>query len=325
MDSIAENDFFSGEPIIVIPDINNDFVVVEGNRRLVAVILINNPDKSSQPSLRMRDISAKARYKPKKLPAVKRHSLEEVVRYLGYSHITGVREWGPLAKARYMKKLFDRTPIENTPDQRYSKVARSVGSRVDYIKNSLDALAIYNIIEANRFFDIDGLSEETIKFSILSIALSYKGIGSFIGLVVKNAEGDYDSYHPIIDPSVVKVHEINELTEWLYKKDDDGKVRIGESRRLKELSAVVKNQSALSAFRDGATLTYAYQLTSDICKDFLGLLYQAEGALTEAAGIVATMDYDEQSIQVSRRILETIKLIGKTLREKRKPDDDDFA
>jgi hypothetical protein len=46
--------------------------------------------------------------------------------------------------------------------------------------------------------------------------------------------------------------------------------------------------------------------------------------LTEAAGMVATMDYDEQSIRVSKRILETIRLIGKTLNEKRKPDEDDF-
>ena len=46
MDAIAENDFFPGEPIIVIPD-GKDFVVVEGNRRLSAVILLNNPDKSS--------------------------------------------------------------------------------------------------------------------------------------------------------------------------------------------------------------------------------------------------------------------------------------
>jgi len=325
MDAIAENDFFPGEPIIVIPD-GMDFVVVEGNRRLTAVILINNPDKSSNPSTRMREIARAAKHKPKKIPVVSRNTREELVPYLGFRHITGIKEWGPLAKARYMKQLFDLTPQDEEPIQRYRGVARAIGSgrRTDHIKTNLDALAVYNIMEANNFFGIEGLNEETIKFAVLSTALANERIGAFVGLIKKDAEGDYRPHHAIIDPQVVNHQEIRELAEWLYKKDKDRKSRIGESRRLKELAAVVDTPKALAAFRDGATLTYAYQLTSDIGQDFLELLYQAEGALTEAAGMVATMDYDEQSIQVSRRILETIRLIGKTLKEKRTPDDDVF-
>lgn len=325
MDAIAENDFFPGEPIIVIPD-KTDFVVVEGNRRLVAVMLLHDPGRSSNPSSRMREISATAKHKPQKIPVVKRNTREEVLPYLGFRHITGITEWGPLAKARYMKQLFDLTSASEEPNRRYREVARAIGSgkRTDHIKISLDALAVYNIMEERNFFGIEGLNEEKIKFSVLSTALASERLGAFVGLVAQNAEGEYRPHHPIIDPSVIHIPRIRELAEWLYKKGADGKSRVGESRKLKELAAVVDTPTALAAFRDGATLTYAYLLTSDIGKDFLGLLYQAEGALTEAAGMVATMNYDEQSIQVSRRIIETIRLIGKTLTEKRKPDDDVF-
>jgi len=325
MDAIAENDFFPGEPIIVIPD-GKDFIVVEGNRRLAAVMLLHDPGRSSNPSSRMREIAATAKHKPKKLPVVRRKTREEVIPYLGFRHITGIKEWGPLAKARYMKQLFDLTSESEEPNRRYREVARSIGSgrRTDHIKTNLDALAVYSIMEEHNFFGIEGLNEEKIKFSVLSTALANERLGAFVGLVEKDAEGDYKPYHPIIDPSVVSIKRIRELAEWLYKKGEDGKSRVGESRKLKELAAVVDTPKALAAFRDGATLTYAYQLTSDIGQDFLGLLYQAEGALTEAAGMVATMDYDEQSIQVSRRIIVTIKLIGKTLKERRKPDDDVF-
>ena len=324
--AIAENDFFPAEQIIVIPEGSGsgDFVVVEGNRRLAAVILLHDPNRSTNPSLRMREIAATAKYKPNKLPVVRRSTREEVIPYLGFRHITGVAGWGPLAKARYMKQLFDLTSVIEDVSQRYRVVAHAIGSRPGHIKINLDALAVYNLIEANSFFGIDGLTEESIKFSVLSTALANERIGSFVGLFKKSMEDEYKPNHPIIDSSAIKIHETRELIEWLYKKGNDGKARVGESRKLKDLAAVVDNPKALAAFRSGATLTYAYQLTSDIGKDFLELLFQAEGALTEAAGMVATMDYDEQSIQVSRRIIETIRLIGKTLNEKRKPDDDVF-
>lgn len=328
MGAIAENDFFPGEPLIVIPDKadSNNSVVVEGNRRLTAVKLLHNPDHTTNPSSRMRDISKTAKHKPNKLPVVRRATREEVIPYLGFRHITGVKSWEPLAKARYIKQLFDITNNKDHPNSRYREVARAVGSgnRTDHIKTYLDALAIYRIIESHNFFGIKGLNEETIKFSILSTALTYERIGFFVGLLSKDYNGYYATLDPIIDPSIIKVRETQELIEWLYKKDESGRVRIGESRRLRELAAIVDNPKALSAFRDGASLTYAYQLTSDVGKDFLGLLYQAEGALIEAAGMVATMNYDEQSVQVSRRIIETIRMIGKTLNEKRIPDDDVF-
>jgi ParB-like chromosome segregation protein Spo0J len=42
MASISENGFFSGEPIIVIPE-NQSYIVIEGNRRLAAIKLLANP------------------------------------------------------------------------------------------------------------------------------------------------------------------------------------------------------------------------------------------------------------------------------------------
>jgi ParB-like chromosome segregation protein Spo0J len=42
MASISENGFFSGEPIIVISN-NDNYTVIEGNRRLAAIKLLANP------------------------------------------------------------------------------------------------------------------------------------------------------------------------------------------------------------------------------------------------------------------------------------------
>jgi hypothetical protein len=46
MESIGENDFFVGEMLLVIPneEERGKYIVIEGNRRLTAVLLLNRPE-----------------------------------------------------------------------------------------------------------------------------------------------------------------------------------------------------------------------------------------------------------------------------------------
>lgn len=326
MDAIAENDFFPGEPLIVVKHNTekDTYIVVEGNRRLTALKLLQDPANCSRPGVRMEEIADRAKHKPSSVPIVERPSREDVLPYLGFRHITGIKQWEPLAKARYIEQLFELTNKEVDPKTRYSEVARTIGSRQAHIKRNLDALAVYNVIKDKNFYDINGLTEESIKFAVLSTAIADNKIGNFVGVLQKDSEGDFTSQDPIINHEVLKKKEIAELTSWLYEKKEKGKTRVGESRNLRELSAVVDSPRALEAFRRGSPLKIAYQQTSNLIEDFRGLLYQSEGSLAEAASMVATVDYDEDAFNVARRILDNIRLIGRELKEKRNADEDSF-
>ncbi len=327
MEAIAENGFFPGEPLIVVESSKHKgkFLVVEGNRRLAAVKLLHDPAACKSPGERMRTISKEAKHKPKELPVVVRKSRADVLPYLGFRHITGVKQWEPLAKARYIEQLFDLTSKELMPKVRYTEIARAIGSRRDHIKRNLDALAVYKAIKDADFYGIDGLDDESLKFSVLSTALADERIGAFVGTVKAHAQGEYVPTDPIVDPSKLRTKEISELTRWLYEKDKKGKTRVGESRNLRQLSAVVANTKALAAFRSGSPLKIAWQFTSDLTAEFIELLYQAEAALMEAATMVATVQYEEDAYQVAFRVFENSKMIGRELREKRKSDDEDFS
>lgn len=326
MDAIAENGYFPGEPLIVVPHaIQTDkFVVVEGNRRLTAVKLLKDPANCTKPGARMREIAQGAKHHPDHLPIIVRPSRGEVLPYLGFRHITGIKQWEPLAKARYIEQLFDLTNHQAAPKVRYGEIARAIGSRRDHIKRNLDALAVYKAIKDAEFYGIEGLDDASLKFSVLSTALADERIGAFAGVARKNADGDYESTDPIADPSGLDLKAIVELTRWLFEKDPKGKTKVGESRNLRLLSAVVSSPRALAAMRGGSPLKIAYQLTSDLTRDFGDLLYQAEASLTEASSMVATVAYEDDAYQVARRILENIKLIGRELKEKHRPGEDEF-
>ena len=322
MEAIAQNDFFPGEPLVVTNE-GEEFIVVEGNRRLTALKLLQDPSVCSSPGERMRSIASNAKHKPVDIPAIICASRDSVLPYLGFRHITGVKQWEPLAKARYIEQLFNLTDANLSPKERYVEVARTIGSRRDHIRRNLDALAVYNVIEDNDYYEIEGLNDESLKFSVLSTAVADERIGRFVGTNADESEGE-TSTNPIVDPARLNSEAIKELTNWLYAPDSKGKTRIGESRNLRLLSAIVNNPRALQAFRSGSPIKIAYQLTSDLTADFMELLYQADGLLSEASGMVATIEYEDDGYRVARRILENIRLIGRELKEKSRQEEDDF-
>ncbi|CAG0983680.1 hypothetical protein MTYP_01901 [Methylophilaceae bacterium] len=325
MGAIANNDYFAGEPIIVVPHetIEGKFVVVEGNRRLTALRLLQDPEACSNPGNKIREIANQAKYKPTRIPVVKKATRALVLPYLGFRHITGIKQWEPLAKARYIKQIFDLTDPANEPRDRYYEVAKVIGSRRDHIKRSLDALAVYRKIENENFYDIENLDEESIKFSILSTALADDRIGFFVGMSRKDGTGNFISNDPIVFPECLLNEPVSELTHWLYEKIK-GKTKVGESRNLRMLAAVVSDEKALAAFRSDSPLKIAFEMTSDITQDFMALLYQADSLVTEAASMVATIDYSSEAQTVSKRIFENIRLIGREMVEKLRAAEDEF-
>lgn len=326
MEAIAENNFFSGEPLIVVPSPNQKgkYIVVEGNRRLTAAKLLGDPLLCSSPGARMITISKEAKFLPDKLPVVVCKTRNEILPYLGFRHITGIKQWEPLAKARYIEQLFLLTDSTSSARTRYSDVARAIGSRRDHIKRNLDALAVYREIKDADFYEIEGLNDESMKFAVLSTAIADERIGNFVGTHRKDGDGEYVSTDPIVAPSNLLKKNISELVHWLYEKDKKGKTKVGESRNLRLLSAVVNNPRALSAFRSGSSLKVAFQFTSDQVAEFIELLYQAEVSLIEAAGMVATVQYQDEAFEVARRIRDNISMIGQTLKAKDRQKSNEF-
>ena len=137
MEAIAENNFFQGEPIIVVPDQKNKgkYLVVEGNRRLTAVKLLNDPAICTSPGARMRAIAGEAKHKPVEIPVVIRNTRNEVLPYLGFRHITGVKQWEPLAKARYIEQLFALSDTKLQAKVRFSQMRLQVCCSVTDVRN----------------------------------------------------------------------------------------------------------------------------------------------------------------------------------------------
>ena len=271
--SITTQGYFEGEPLLITKSLDHPgkYEVLEGNRRLAAINLLLKPSLAPVKKDSVQEIVKTGEHFPTQVPVLIYESRDEILEYLGYRHITGVEEWNSLAKAKYLFQLKELYPELKYNDV-LKKLAKLIGSRADYVHRLLAGHRVYKKIEDNSFYNIPGLSEESFQFSLLTTALSYSNISKFIGISSEKEE-EVDS-------------EINEgnlknLSEWVFK-ETEGKTRLGESRNLKTLNAVVVEPRALNAFKDGRPLQEAGLLTDEPGVIFSSSIQQAMKRIRDA-------------------------------------------
>ena len=283
MSAIAENDYFPGEPLIVVPAPASKYIVVEGNRRLTALKILSKPELAAR-SRKLREIAENATYKPVKIPCVVFNNRAEVINYLGYRHITGVKQWEPLAKARYIALYFnDYTEKKLAPHARYTEVARGIGSQAPYIKRQLDGLAVYESAEKAGFFGIDGLDEENISFSLISTAVGYESVLDYLATCE----------HPFVDPTCLRKRHVEYVVRWMFEANENGETVLGDSRNIQKLAIILADDTATAKLAEGYSLDRAYGLTKGVSEDFAGILAATENLITRAVGMVALIDLDD--------------------------------
>lgn len=249
--SIGQQGYFPGEPLLAVKN-GNKYIVVEGNRRLAAVKLLNGdllPPKRK--SKGVAEIIDDTTHKPNKLPCIVYENREDVLRYIGYRHITGVKEWDSLSKAKYLKELCDTFYSDEKKDSVLKKLAREIGSKPHYVATLLTSLNLYEVAHENHFFDLP-MKASDVEFSYITTALGYSKITNWLGLQDKK---------DFIDPELNE-ENLKRLFSWFFVLDQQGRTIIGESRRIKDIAAIVEKEEAIEVLMKSSNLDEAYLYTS---------------------------------------------------------------
>ena len=148
--SIGQNGFFEGEQLLVVENTDNTYRVIEGNRRLTALKLLQNPDLSSVFKSKIRKVIEETNERPTEIPCLKFESEDEIHKRIGFRHITGIKEWRLLERARYLNDLWKNNYKDLSINEVARTLAKNVGSRKDYIKRVLLAYELYKVLEDSK-------------------------------------------------------------------------------------------------------------------------------------------------------------------------------
>lgn len=307
MSSIATTGYSDAEPLLVIPRSSDGYTVVEGNRRLAALKLLNEPALATLRKKSVGEIVSEATYRASTpIPVIIYSQRSDILDYLGYRHITGTKAWGPRQKAEYLKQLFESHSANGEPlVETISAISKMIGSKPYYVKRLLVTLAIVERAENNAFWESDKLDDRIdSNFSVLHTALSYENIRKFIGL---NESSDW-TLDGLNDTAT------KNILEWVCGSQ---KV-ISDSRELKRLNSIVGNSAALAKLQAGLSLEIAAEYTGEALEDFRHFINEAFAKLTEADRLISkAAAFDQSDLELTKEVAVLSRKIFRSIEDAR--------
>lgn len=300
--SLVRNGYFWEEPLVIVPE-KGKLIVVEGNRRLATLKLLLDPALRKKigvtPDFPELTAARAAELKKFGVPTVTYESRDLVVPFLGFRHITGVKKWEPLAKAKYVTSLIDAgTPI--------SDIEESIGDDARTVKRLYQTFIVYKQIE-------DDLTMETKEirdnFSLLEVSLSQVSIKEFLGVGKKLPETKTDTVVP-----TTNLEKLRELIGWVY---GDGPLLrvITDSRQIsKRLAPVVASTDALTYLRKTRDLEAAYDRSGGERDYYVKQIAAASRSVERANGIAPLFTKDKEIISQIERLEKLVQALGRVAR-----------
>ncbi len=159
--------FWPYEPLIVVAEPlygEEHFIVIEGNRRLAALkalklTSVGEPFSKKWASM-LEDLSVPESLF-ERVPYVRADSRTDVQEFLGFRHMTGIKQWDAYDKAGFIAHLIDKQGMS------YQQAARKVGSKIPTVRRNYIAYRV--LLQAEEISE-DFDTERTAK----QFALLYK-------------------------------------------------------------------------------------------------------------------------------------------------------
>jgi hypothetical protein len=266
--SLADNGYFSEEPLVAVKDRGKTWTIVEGNRRLAALQLLENPGTAPK-DIRPQwvELSQNRQKRVTVVPILEYEKRNEVTPYLGFRHITGVMQWRPYQKARYIAQLVEDNELT------FLQIARIIGSRAPTVREHYVAYTLAR--QARDQMSIDTTYAEA-SFGVLRRSLSDPNIRDFIGLQLDQTEKELGKPVPRGQANSVK-----EFFTWAFGTNKRDPV-LKDSRDLKKLGTVMASARAVEVLRSSSDLDYAFEISGGEEKKLLDNLNVASYNLDQA-------------------------------------------
>ncbi len=275
--SFIENNFWPQEALMVVEeDIAGTIhhVVVEGNRRLAALKLLFKARNGNPISKRWEEIAATCaaeRFNDlTKIPYLRADSRKDVQAYIGFRHVTGIKQWEPAEKAEYIAHLIDNESMT------YQQVTRKIGSRVDAVRQNYISFRLLLQMENTG----DGISVKHVedKFSVLYLSMRTVGVQTYLDIDIRS---DVDKAKQPVPNE--KIDHLIKFAMWLFGNDEKEPI-VTDSRMVDKFGKVLQSQEAIAYLNrvKNPKFEVAYRLAGGDEAETLELIEQAADNLEQA-------------------------------------------
>lgn len=283
--SIAENGFFSYEPLFVAEE-DEKLVVVEGNRRLAAVLILRDGNlRRKLQATSLPKITSKQVENLATLPAI-RCQRDQIWQYIGFKHVNGPQAWNSFAKAEYIAW------VRNDLKTDLKDIARTIGDTHSTVTRLYRAYMALKQVEDSGIYNREQRTRKHFSFSHLYTGLDYQGIRKFTGI----ADMDPPKERPI---PTNRIKQFGELCVWLWgdrEREEKALIR-SQNPHLRQLDEALQSKDGIAALRAGYGLKRSVDVARGDTALFREALLDAKQSLQNARAKVVTGFSGEPDLQ----------------------------
>lgn len=234
--SFLENKFWPQEALVAVRDADVDstrLTVMEGNRRLAALKLLQAASNGEPRTRRWGELAAQLDGQElfNRVPYILADSRDDLLTFLGFRHVTGIKEWAPAEKARYIAALVDS-------GMSYEEVMRSIGSKTPTVRRNYISYNILRQLDTAENVDVAVVED---RFSILFLALREHGVQEFLGVNI-NAE-PAEARQPVSGEEYLS--NLEYFVRWVFGTREVPPL-FSDSRFITRFAKILENEDALN-------------------------------------------------------------------------------
>ena len=308
VDSILSNGYLNFEPIIVMR-YRDHYRVLEGNRRLATIKLLQNRSLARSFKIKSPDETPKDILDSfNTIPAIEVNNEDEARSYIGFKHINGSNKWNSFAKAKYVTKWYlDGYSIP--------EIAGKVGDTNQTVRNLIGGMLVLNQAELKDLFQIEERTKPgPFGFSHLYTALNRAEFKEFLSLDVN--WNQCPAANPVPEQSMP---QLKAMLQYIYgsKRDDVRSVIRSQNPDLKHLGAVLVNPVAYKKLQQTNDLETALEETKEKSLLFEDNIVAASIALEKAMRTLSGYkDINHRIVQICEEIKDNAEFINFQVKKK---------
>jgi len=273
--SFIESGFWPQEALLVVKERlygKETLVVIEGNRRLAALMYLKSALEGEPASTIWRDIARSGKPHAKlfeRIPYIMVDSRDDVRAFLGYRHVTGIQEWNPAEKAQYIAQLIEKGGMT------YEQVMRKIGSKMPTVRQNYITYRLLLQMEGDEEISVEHVEE---KFSVLYLSLRTNGVRKYLDI---NIEAEPGAALKPVPRS--RLDALRHFALWLFG-DEKIPAIVRDSRQVDQFGTVLESKKAVEYLESSAKPSYdvAFRISGGDEPHLVNLIETAAGNIEEA-------------------------------------------
>ncbi|MEJ8845669.1 ParB/Srx family N-terminal domain-containing protein [Variovorax rhizosphaerae] len=292
--SICTNKYLNLEPLIVHGPNGGPYRVLEGNRRLAAIRLIQKPSLALELGIKIpQPISIEVKESIKRVLVYRVHQPDDAREFIGFKHINGPQRWDAFAKAKYVTNWYKSANGTLTIDD----IAAKMGDNNNTLRAYIYAILILDQAKDSGQWSIEdrAITKGRFAFSHLYTALGREQYQDFLGLTA--------GWSNKPNPKPIKksyLGNLGEVLSYMYGSQSDARSSLIKSQNpdLKDLGLAIADPRARLALQNRAPLEKALDELKEPASAFHDALIVANLRLSRAMDLMAKYAGGDEDIDI---------------------------